>query len=426
MPSNSQYSRALFVDGLDATSTSTALNRVHFSKQAGDQSVFDEAWLQNLIMRHSSVLPVDEIERAFTPLIPVCLELPCPAGFIDNLFVTPKGHIAFVECKLWRNAEARREVFAQVLDYAKHLSGWTYDKLEESIKKAKSFSEPPIDSGRLYDYVLQFSQSSEADSQLSEADFHDAVSRNLRLGRFLILIVGDGIREGVEGFADFLQQYAGFHFTLGLVELAVFQLPKGGYFVEPRLLAKTVNIERGIVSIGPDGRLGLQPPPEAASVKTGVKRTSITQEDYCEGLEKNCQGITSAINQFIDELTDCNVTAEFGTERMLLRWRPEMGRVWNLAEITGSGGVLTETLGIQAREAGLAESHKKYLISLAALIPDGYVKETPRPAGWYVAFKTANTKSGVVFALLTDPARRQGWINAIQEFQAAVNKIATD
>ena len=36
------------------------------------------------------------------------------------------------------------------------------------------------------------------DSNVDEKQFNDALTANLRRGRFLLLIVGDGIREGVE------------------------------------------------------------------------------------------------------------------------------------------------------------------------------------------------------------------------------------
>ena len=81
-----------------------------------------KAWLQRLIMRHPSLLPVDQIEPAFNTLVPVCIELPMQSGYLDNLLVTPTGDLALVECKLWRNPEARREVVAQIIDYAKEMS----------------------------------------------------------------------------------------------------------------------------------------------------------------------------------------------------------------------------------------------------------------------------------------------------------------
>jgi hypothetical protein len=114
-----QYGHTLFLDGFQLGSSAKKLNRLHFSKDASENALFDEAWLQRLVMAHPSVLPVDQIEPAFSPLIPVCIELPVSSGSVDNLLVTPAGDLALIECKLWRNPEARRKVLAQIIDYAK-------------------------------------------------------------------------------------------------------------------------------------------------------------------------------------------------------------------------------------------------------------------------------------------------------------------
>ena len=96
-----------------------------------------------------------------------------------------------------------------------------------------------------------------AHGEIDEVSFHDAVSRNLKRGRFLLLIVGDGIHEGVESMTEFLQQHAGFHFTLGFVAIALFKAP-GGYIAQPRVLARTTNIDRGIVTLD-EGRIIIGP-----------------------------------------------------------------------------------------------------------------------------------------------------------------------
>jgi hypothetical protein len=62
-----------------------------------------------------------DIEPAFTPLISICRELPTSAGYLDNLWLTPEGGIVLGECKLMRNPQARREVVAQALDYARAI-----------------------------------------------------------------------------------------------------------------------------------------------------------------------------------------------------------------------------------------------------------------------------------------------------------------
>jgi hypothetical protein len=76
--------------------------------------------------------------------------------------------------------------------------------LQDAICRTKALDGDENRTRSLNELVL-------ATGEIDEASFHDAVSRNLKRGRFLILIVDDGIREGVEGMTEFLQQYAGFH-----------------------------------------------------------------------------------------------------------------------------------------------------------------------------------------------------------------------
>jgi hypothetical protein len=89
----------------------------------------------------------------------------------------------------------------------------------------------------------------------STKHLHDALTANLRRGRFLLLIVGDGIREGVEAIAEYLQAHAGLHFSLGLVEMPIYEMPNGDRLVAPRVLARTVLITRNVVAVPPGTEL---------------------------------------------------------------------------------------------------------------------------------------------------------------------------
>jgi hypothetical protein len=173
--------------------------------------------------------------------VPICRELNTPAGPINNFLVTPSGLPVLVECKLWRNPEARREVVSQILDYAKELSRWSSaDVQREVCNRLKRGGNPVLDTVRTVDPAVD------------EQRFHDALTANLRRGRFLLLIVGDGIREGVEAIAEYLQRRAGLHFSLGLVEMPIYNMPNGDRLVAPRVLARTVLVTRNVVA-APDG-----------------------------------------------------------------------------------------------------------------------------------------------------------------------------
>lgn len=203
--------------------------------------MMSEADIQALVQEHPECLPIAEIDAMFSGPVPICTELNTIAGPIDNFMVTPSGLPVLVECKLWRNPEGRPEVVSQILDYAKELTCWTSADLQREVsRRPKRIGNPLLEMVRA------------VDARVDEAQFSDALTANLRRGRFLLLIVGDGIREGVEAIAEYLQAHAGLHFTLGLVELPVYAMPNGDRLVAPRVLARTMLITRNVVAV-PDG-----------------------------------------------------------------------------------------------------------------------------------------------------------------------------
>lgn len=102
--------------------------------QTGAGGVLEDH-IQALVHEHPSILPIAEIDPIFKGAVAVCRELETPAGPIDNFLVTPSGLPVLVECKLWRNAEARREVVGQILDYAKELARFTVSDLQREVAK---------------------------------------------------------------------------------------------------------------------------------------------------------------------------------------------------------------------------------------------------------------------------------------------------
>jgi hypothetical protein len=202
---------------------------------------YNEDWLQKILFEQPSTLPINEIDPSFQNLVPVCRELNTPAGPIDVLYATPEGKLVILEAKLWRNPEARRKVIGQILDYAKELGRWTYEDLQREVAKATR-----IESGSPQDlYQIVSAQYPET----LEAQFIDAVARNLKRGEFLLLIVGDGIHEGVAAIADFLENHGTLHFTFGMVEMAIYRVDKDSLMIQPRVLAQTVIVKRTVISL---------------------------------------------------------------------------------------------------------------------------------------------------------------------------------
>ena len=173
------------------------------------------------------------IDAAYDSAVPVCRELSTPAGYVDALYVSALGRLTLAEFKLWRNPQARREVIGQILDYAKEIASWSYEDLQREVSRA--LKRP---GNVLFDLVRA------TDPDVEEGVFVDNVTRHLRRGEFLLLIIGDGIREGVENIVDFVQQHSGLHFNLALVEAALYRDKDDHVIVQPRVLCRTEIVRR--------------------------------------------------------------------------------------------------------------------------------------------------------------------------------------
>jgi hypothetical protein len=181
---------------------------------------------------------------------------------------------------------------------------------------------------------------------------------------------------------------------------------------QPRVLAKTTNIEQGIVTLN-DDRITIKPPTAAATkVGTSGTKMTITKERDFEEIEKNLPGITKLLNAFINKLEMYGVSPEFGIDPMILRWHDDTNG-WNLGTIPSSGKVLLDPISFQADGVGLVDVSKQYLRSLAGLIVGASVKETPKASGWYV-------KDLQIDALLANESLQDKWLLAITDFQAGV------
>src|SRR5215207_8192730 len=209
----------------------------------GDTRGRNEAWLRDLLLAHPEVLPISDIDPSFGPLLPLCRELRTEAGPLDLAFINPFGRLTLVECKLWRNPEARRKVVAQVLDYARVITRWSYSDLQRQVS---------IATGRKGNVPFEVAWSIAPD--LIEHNFADAVTQTMRSGRFLLLIAGDGIREDVGALAELINRNAAAGFSFGLVEVALYDLgSEGGLAIQPRVVAKSHLIERGVVLLREEG-----------------------------------------------------------------------------------------------------------------------------------------------------------------------------
>ena len=197
--------------------------------------------LRDLIHDNPSIVPVHDLDPSFGRLFTVAKELNIPGvGFVDVLLADERGRLIVIECKLWRNPQARREVVGQILDYARDLSRYSYEDLQRQIS---------IATRRQGNVLYELARA--VGSDMDEASFVDRVARDLRAGRFLLLVIGDGITEGTKRLGEYLRDQPGLAFDFGLIEMTEYRYTdlsgSERTIMQPRVLAQTAVIERHVI-----------------------------------------------------------------------------------------------------------------------------------------------------------------------------------
>jgi hypothetical protein len=221
----------------NALDTFVSFERTALSSTDGQ----NERWLQERLFTNPKLLPMTEMFGHGEAFVPLCRELPLRFGtssvFLDLLGVSPTGKLVLIECKLWRNPEARREVIAQLFEYASLLAEWSYSDLEAKLKQSRGLSgeNPMFHAVRaMYPHLL-------------EAPFVDAVSESLRPGNFLLAIAGDGIRSDLQSLRRLLENRGGLLASLALLEIQTYRDSAGRTLLVPSVPLKTEVIAHRVV-----------------------------------------------------------------------------------------------------------------------------------------------------------------------------------
>ncbi len=213
------------------------------------ERVNDEAWLQKYLAGHPELLPLRDLEGVESKLRLVGIEL----GGIDLLFIDERGLLTIVETKLVKNPEARREVVAQVFDYASTLSKLDVNQLcrmiadqngKESIKGIDELQELSAAIGRhlneagdsakavLASYVLRKKIVDNPNPSRQDKEFLGKLDAMLREGSFrLVIVVTEQASESLLSLLNYVNSTMRRGCQLVAVELSVEKLDGQEYFV---------------------------------------------------------------------------------------------------------------------------------------------------------------------------------------------------
>lgn len=363
---------------------------------------YNEDWIQRICFENPNLLPFEELEPTFEGMIPICRELSVDSGNIDLIFINEYGFITIGECKLWRNPEARRKAVGQILDYAKDLAKWDYERFEKECLKAGEYSEKS-----LFEIIQKYYPDT------NEASFIDSIQNNLKKGRFLLIIIGDGIRENMEELANYIHRNANLNFTLGLIEIPVYKNPdENELIVTPRILAKTKEIERIIYRISETAEINL-----SVEAKEEISQ-SISEAVFFERLEKVIgKEKINELKDFLEDLTsELNMITKLGRGKRLSLNLKSGDDVYNFASIQESGDVMFYGIIYKTEEAGDKNIGINYLKKLASIVK-GKVETKYKEWHWSVK-RSKNYISIVEYLWVKDE-----WKKLIEETMDVINEL---
>jgi hypothetical protein len=186
--------------------------------ESGAQSVSpiqfsSEQELEKVLMEHPELLQDDndaEEDENATAVAFVANQLCLPeAGTLDLLFVRSDGLPVAVEAKLGANAEARRKVVGQAIDYLSALTSLTVDELDERVD------------GRLKQELQKLAPPD--DDEGFERLWRN-VGTNLRAGKAKLVVALDDAPAALERIFRFLTDAS----SLDVQLLTVQQYPSNG------------------------------------------------------------------------------------------------------------------------------------------------------------------------------------------------------
>jgi len=171
----------------------------------------EKEW-QDMIVENPSLIPVVDICQGSTALVLAIDQYWIPtAGQSDILAFSANGDIAIIECKHSYNPESRREVVAQILEYAAGLWGQTYETIDDRIRATMGQS--------LADMMLRRMQ----DEDWDEEAFRSGVRRTLEAGSFILVVAVDRTNDQLNSIIRFINGCSKPAFSLCAFEIELFQ-----------------------------------------------------------------------------------------------------------------------------------------------------------------------------------------------------------
>jgi hypothetical protein len=274
---------------------------------------------------------------------------------LDHLFLDRQGVPVLVEVKQASDTRARREVVAQMLDYAANgVAYWPIDRIVQAYRDTATAIGLEPDS-----HLASFLDNADAES------FWRAVEANLRSGRVRMLFVADRIPKELARIVEFLNEQMRPAEVLA-IEVEQFTSATGMRTLVPRLVGQTERAQT------------------AKAVTEPAERLSETE--WLENLEslhgaKSRAGTERAVNWLRSTGYEVVVTnSQDALAAGLLQ--PDGKRTYVFFMRKTSGRMETSLANLGATPAYAPDDARQALLSAIRAWPSSMLKVTDKLTGW--------------------------------------------
>ena len=177
--------------------------------------------LQRTIAEIPSVVPLETVTDESVSYLTIGVEWPAGTGSADIVLIGSDGVLTIIETKLRRNPEARRQVIAQLLEYAAYLSEWTIYEIHRRSEDFFRSEKCPIEyADKTFDGIIgTFLEDSGVEDDV--ISFKGKIEQNLRQGRMRLIVAVDEVGEQAQKIISFVNSHSSF--DIYLLQISAFE-----------------------------------------------------------------------------------------------------------------------------------------------------------------------------------------------------------
>ena len=185
-----------------------------------EQKFQSEAALQNILYESPEIIPIEKLGGDLLKPRLFIKEAGLPgSGNTDLIGIDENGGITIIECKLATNADIRRKVIGQVLEYAAHLWHMGYDEFDKICCRVEKWGDRSLEDAMSEKMV-------DALQGWSKEDFKDSVASTLERGDFHLIIAVDALNDELKRIIEFLNSRGENSPKIHALEMRQFETPE--------------------------------------------------------------------------------------------------------------------------------------------------------------------------------------------------------